>query len=72
MKRFLVLLFFSTTLFAQQAPRPLRPVHTFSIVARDPDVAGFMSSAGGGNNASGQGRMILRLRDRPEARTRFR
>jgi uncharacterized Ntn-hydrolase superfamily protein len=37
MKIFAALLFLSSSLFAQAstAPRPLRPVHTFSIVARD-------------------------------------
>jgi uncharacterized Ntn-hydrolase superfamily protein len=36
MRRILVLLFLCTNLFAQQSTHPLRPVHTFSIVARDP------------------------------------
>ncbi len=36
MKRLLFLLVLASSAFAQQAPRPLRPVHTFSIVARDP------------------------------------
>ncbi|MCU1284598.1 MAG: hypothetical protein JWO13_948 [Acidobacteriales bacterium] len=44
MKRILTLLFFSSSLFAQQGPRPLRPVNTFSIVARDP-VTGDMGVA---------------------------
>jgi uncharacterized Ntn-hydrolase superfamily protein len=36
MKRLVCLLFLSTTLLAQMPQRPLRPVSTFSIVARDP------------------------------------
>ena len=35
MKHFAFLLV-ALSLFAQDAPRPLRPVHTFSVVARDP------------------------------------
>src|SRR4051794_24628925 len=44
MKRLLSFLLFSISAFAQQAPHPLRPVHTFSIVARDP-VTGDMGVA---------------------------
>src|SRR3954467_6412195 len=36
MKRLALFLLLSATLSAQMPQRPLRPVHTFSIVARDP------------------------------------
>src|SRR3954468_14347392 len=36
MKRLLLFLLLSTSVLAQMAERPLRPVSTFSIVARDP------------------------------------
>src|SRR6266571_2271472 len=36
MKRLVALLFLASSLLAQQPVHPLRPVHTFSIVARDP------------------------------------
>src|SRR3954470_17026915 len=36
MKRLLFFLLLSTSVLAQMAERPLRPVSTFSIVARDP------------------------------------
>src|SRR5438552_15125391 len=44
MKSLLALLLISSTLIAQAPDRSLRPVHTFSIVARDP-VTGEMGVA---------------------------
>src|SRR3954470_10444051 len=41
MKRLLFFLLLSTSVLAQMAERPLRPVSTFSIVARDPKTGDF-------------------------------